>query len=382
MHVFRTLCLILCCLFLAGVTHAQERSTNQSTDQSPPPGTDFSSSVRSNMQATASKLKQPCGSHAHGSEWSEACDTGLTGSVARICVHGESVIKSISCQRDPTSCGAHTNGETWTGSCGGSLLGNVTYECQSGNTVINSSSCTLPYSCANGSTYSVSCPSGMSGSLTYTCNNDALSITNSTCQTITADCGGGHANGSSWNASCPNGLAGNVTYQCMNGTSAITAINCTVAGGASCSGYTHGATWEVNCPSPYIGSVTYKCFDGTAAIKQMSCAAETFDTTQDINRNAIISAAKTYGGYAPGLQITGVDVGQAPANAICATALGAGNYALSWGTFTFSTSDNETILYWTGSTFAPANAKALFGSNHAYLNTITCARNKTVTFTN
>ena len=384
MTAFRTLFLILTVLATAGIAHAQERSTVKKVDAAATPASDFSADVRNNVQSTASKLKQPCGTHAHGDEWGEACDIGLTGTITRICVHGESVIKSVSCQRDPTNCGAHLNGDTWTGSCGGSLLGDITYKCQSGNTVIDSSSCTLPYSCSDGSSYNVSCPSGMTGTITYTCSSNSLLMSGSNCQTIQADCGGGHASGSSWSASCPNGLSGNVTYTCLNGSSAITAINCSEAPASACGGQPAGSTWDVSCPSPYSGTLTYKCFNGTTAISKMSCAAITFDSTQGINRTQVIAAAKSYAGYPAGLSITGVAPDQTAANVICATALGSTYYALdgAWGLFKFNTADNETILYWNGTTFISANAKDTFGSNKEYFDSITCARNKSVQFTN
>lgn len=381
-----TIIAVLLVLVLAATTAtAQERATRKWIDQITLPQSNFSAEVKAEMQTVANRLKQPCiagssptmVSHPHGSEWTDACGVGLIGSVTRTCAHGQAIVKSISCQRDPTNCGTHKNGETWNGACGASLLGDITYQCQSGNTVINSSNCKLANTCVDNSAYQVSCPAGMSGNIAYTCISNTLVMGANNCQTINADCSG-HGHGSTWGGTCPNGLAGNVTYQCFNGTGAITHINCGSGAGNSCNGRADSTSWTDACPDGYDGKMTYKCFNGTAAITYMSCSASTFDTTIELNRAQVLAAARSKSGI---YSANGVVPSQGAADVICGQQ-GEGVYALSgaWSTFTFSDASDETVLFWNGSAFRPTNAKDAYGSNATYLNSLSCARNKPVVF--
>jgi hypothetical protein len=177
-----------------------------------------------NLQCTTSALSTPANTAvSHGTDWTEQCPAGFTGSLTKTCVHGVTAIKENGC-RSARPCGARQSGDTWTGSCAEGLTGQLVYQCLDGNVVIlptevNPASKCEKHDC-HGTSYTTACPAmvegtAMSGDITYSCTNNVLSMTGNTCHTYNRPCGT-HQHGTSWNSPCGYGMGGSVVNTCYD----------------------------------------------------------------------------------------------------------------------------------------------------------------------
>lgn len=266
-HPLLALCLIIAGACISGSAMAQERTTSGATKNGILQD-HIADQINSTVTTFDTEIGTACGSHAVGSEWTEACTGGLTGQNTKVCVSGGiEALKASNCVAPPKDCGGHAHGSSWQASCGNPMLsGTITYQCNDGNISVASMACTANYQCLNGGNYSGSCPAGTSGSVTYTCNNNTLSAVSNTCAVINNPCGS-HPHGSTWNTACPSGTTGSITNQCFNGTSGVIAISC-VAQKNNCGGHAHGDSWQTTCEG---GTYTSQCFDGEVGITGVNC---------------------------------------------------------------------------------------------------------------
>ncbi len=260
-------------------------------------------------------VPQSCGSHNHGSFWSEriaygsqsyGCNDGnITALGAPVCDSGYEA-SGLQCIYKPKNCGDHSHGSSWIVSI---TNGTQSFSCHDGSTVAGNVTCNngfnwngsicayVPKTCkspvnntvhahasswtdniANGAR-SFSCDDGSVTNTSNTCHSQ-YSWNGSSCAYVPRTCKSPvtnemKAHGSSWTDSISNGSR---SFKCSDGSVSNTANNChsnyswngssCVYVPKNCGSRTHNTSWSESISN---GDVTKKCYDGKTSITKTTC---------------------------------------------------------------------------------------------------------------